>query len=229
VEPTPPDEPDRGPTSETPHSEPRTEVASETTPGTQSPDGALPERYRGINWRRSRAVAYRVAYWFTRSPHEAQEVAQEACAAVIDPERRPWDPARHPNFTTYLCRVVKSIALNRATSARDHYEREAGVAYAVAQGDAAPSAEDSLLEYARERRTRERQERLFAALIDELSDDPLARRLALLSRDGIDRPADQARAEQRPIEEIRAARKRVQRAVEKLVAAARGEESDEER
>jgi hypothetical protein len=129
----------------------------------------------------------------------------------------------------YLCWVVKSIALNRATSARDRYERDAGVAYAVIQGDAAPSPEDSLLEHARERRNREREERLFAALIDALADDPLARRLALLSRDGVDRPADQVRAVQRPIEEIHAARKRVHRAIEKLVAADRDEESDEEK
>ena len=57
----------------------------------------------------------------------------------------------------------------------------------------------------------------------------LARQLALLSRGGIDRPADQERAAQRPIEEIHAARKRVRRAIEKLVAADRGEESDEEK
>jgi DNA-directed RNA polymerase specialized sigma24 family protein len=200
----------------------------ETTPPDEQ-DGALPERYRGIDWGRARAVAYRVAFWFTRSPQEAQEIAQEACAAVIDPKRRPWDPARQPDFVTYLCWVVKSIALNKATSARDRYERDAGVAYAVIQGDAAPSPEDMFLEHARERRNREREERLFAALVDALSDDPLARQLALLSRDGIDRPADQERAAQRPIEEIHAARKRVHRAIEKLVAADRGEESDEEK
>ena len=53
------------------------------------------------DWRDVRKRAVARAYQLTKSVPKAEELADAAIAAALEPDRAPWDPARHPTFAAY--------------------------------------------------------------------------------------------------------------------------------
>ncbi len=144
-----------------------------------------------------------------RSRHAAEDLVQEAFVRALDPEADPWRPEVEPLLAKHLMRIVDNI--QRGKRAHRAVERDPRHAAVVEERMKPPSAtpEDTALvseEDARAARTLE-------AVKLELRDDPLALQIVELSESGEDRPLDQAEATGRPVEDIRNARKRVQRAI----------------
>jgi len=168
-----------------------------------------------LDWPRVHDELLRFASYVTRSRARSPEIVNDALARALDPNDEPWRPELEPRFARHVMRIIDNLhraAKDTARARRDPRNIEA-VRERTTSHPATPE-QDAL---AAERDAR--AERLLAALRERLAGDPLALQIVDLASDGHhDRPADQALATGRSIEEIRNARKRVKRVVDALVA-----------
>jgi DNA-directed RNA polymerase specialized sigma24 family protein len=165
------------------------------------------------DWPRIRAEMVRFACRLARSRGAADELVQEAVARVIDRERDPWDPETEPLLAKHMMRIIENIA--RGNRAKVAVRRDPRNVAAVEERTIRrpESPEDAALGAEGEREARGTLDEVKA----ELAGDAPALEVVDLSERGVDRPADQAAATGRPIEEIRNARRRVRRAIEEVL------------
>ncbi len=141
-----------------------------------------------------------------RNKDRARDFVQETCLKVIDPEKKPWDEAKQPKLEYFMGSILnRSIANARAKERVRRAAGEVDVELPDAP-DPTMSPEDALI-------ARERFERCQAKLGESLSDSPVARRLFQLMLEGHGWPKEQAVITGYAIEEIRNARKLLERHV----------------
>jgi hypothetical protein len=109
-------------------------------------------------------VALRYALYLTRNGHRAEELAAEAIAASVDPERSLWDPQGKVTLDQHVVNVVDGLLKRDVRKARRRADpvRAASVDWRMGRKDMAPDAPLR----ARERRARaeERAESVRAGL-----------------------------------------------------------------
>jgi hypothetical protein len=180
------------------------------------PKRDLADLLKAQNWPRVRAELLRFACHVARSRQAADDLVQEAIQRAIDPDGDPWDPDVEPLLAKHLMRIIDNIHRGERDKREVRLDprNKATVEERTARHPVTP--EDAALAAEGDRAARRTLEAVKAAL----GDDPLALQVVALSEDGVDRPADQVMATGARIEDIRNARKRVQRAIE---AALRGD------
>ena len=166
------------------------------------------------DWPRLRAQWLRFACYVSRSKERAPDLFHEAVVRALDPTLDPWRPEVEPDFARHVMRILSNVS--RVEKDKEYRRRDPRYDAAAFERMTTTSKapEDELLAAERDAR----DGRLLATLRERLASDALALEIVDLASDGeFPRPADQALAAGRPIEEIRNARKRVSRALDVIV------------
>jgi len=144
----------------------------------------------------------------------ADDLVHEALARALDPNGDPWRPEVEPELARHLMRIMDN--LHRGEQDKALIRRDPRHVVAVNERTLSPSETPEDLALRKEQDTQAMQR--LAALKERIADDELALAIVDLARDHrFERPAEQAEATGRTIDEIRNARKRVKRAVEALI------------
>jgi hypothetical protein len=140
----------------------------------------------------------------------AEEVAQTAITLVLDPHYVEWDPDREPDFFDHLCNVARGVLSNRR---RKHATARELVTEPEAIAEMSLAASHN-----QERALAARQEALSLAehLGRAFANDLIVTQIVALAADGVTTPREQAAALDKPIEEVRKARKRLFRVTAEL-------------
>jgi hypothetical protein len=157
-------------------------------------------------------LAVRIARSKDRA-YEATQQAFERCLRV----RPPVESVEE--LSKYLKGAMRSALGHGYRETHKDYESAAATEHAVVSGGASPSAEEANLEAGDQAREERRIARRTENLMKELENDPIARGTVECIAEGIDEPAEQARILKRSVDEIYKARKRRNRAVERVLAA----------
>lgn len=177
-------------------------------------------------------IALRMTH--TRDPSQRATQADRAQEATQRAFDRCWR-VRPANLSTldelrnYLVWGVRSELSNvsrEAASRREHEARAAVEASAVA-GAMHASAEVISIEVAAAKRRRERAVRALKRLREDLAGDPISLGTVDCLEKGVSRPAEQARILGCTVDEIHAARKRRNRALERILDAMDAEGDEE--
>jgi len=171
------------------------------------PPSEMQRILREQDWRRVRVLLASIARRKGRSTDAAKELADAVIVACCDPEDTPWNPNEEPDLARHAtyCMRDKLSAERR----RDKVRRAPkNIATAVLLAPESPEP-GMLLERA-ERRARD--ERILANASERLK-EPFDRELLEHMRDGMQKPADQAKLTGRPIEVVRRARERIKYAL----------------
>jgi DNA-directed RNA polymerase specialized sigma24 family protein len=151
-----------------------------------------------------RTSIYRYAVWRSRSDADGEDLVADALILVLDPDRRPWDPAKR-SFKRHMRLVVDHIAIDRARSGYARFE----VVDSAPTEDAASTealAEEALAEHTDVAGLRHLGGMLLARL--EQRDD-LAARVLRAACGGIEEPAELAKALGCGVDEIYEAMRRL--------------------
>jgi DNA-directed RNA polymerase specialized sigma24 family protein len=194
-------------------------------PPSERPQSGLAALLKAQNWPRLRADLLRFACHVARSRQAADDLVQEALRRAIDPEGDLWDPDVEPLFAKHVMRIIDNIHRGERDKREVRLDprNKATVEERTTRRSVTP--EDAALDAEGDRSARKTLEAVRA----DLRDDPLALRVVELSENGVDRPAEQAAATGARIEEIRNARKRVQRAIEAVLHGEKQARSPSER
>jgi RNA polymerase sigma factor (sigma-70 family) len=90
----------------------------------------LPDIERERLWARAYADAVRYALYLTRDRSRAEELAADALAAALDPDRSPWRPDGDLTLSQHVARLVRGLLKDEARKKR---RREDPVVAATAQ------------------------------------------------------------------------------------------------
>jgi hypothetical protein len=155
----------------------------------------------------------------------AKEATQRAFDRFfrVRPDVRTIDELR-----TYLEGAMRSALNHSYRKTQKEHEEAAMVEHIVVSGGAAASAEVAILDAADERRDEHRLARRKRLLFEELRDDPIALGTVQCLEKGIDGAEEQARTLKCSPEDVRNARKRRSRAVQRILDAEGDEDEDSE-
>jgi hypothetical protein len=161
---------------------------------------------------------YRRAYLYARKlrhpPHEAEDFAQAAMAAALDPEKSPWVPLGAVDFASHVCNLLYSAHGNHVQSygvlhANVPLTDEALGAQVDHGAPDATLARNHEQELARAR---------YEALLERTKDDALVSRLLEDDEeDGHDTSTERALAAGHTLDEIKFARQRLKRHIEAVL------------
>jgi hypothetical protein len=177
----------------------------------------LSEALRGADWGRRRAILTRWCFVALqkRSWEDAEDVASEAIARVLDPVYADWDPTKEP-LRKHLENVARGILSNRrrtrrtweVPTTRDEIEER------VAEHDAENHVAEQKL-----------AADVLAAVCARVEDDALAREVLALYARGVESLDEHAFALDAPKHEARNARRRLQTHAYAATRALLGDES----
>jgi len=178
---------------------------------------------RAQDWGRIRAVLFVHARKKGRSAAEAEELADAIIVAACDPddESGAWNPNERPDVMHHVHSVLRdrlsADRKRRIVRARDKTKEN----LKLLATPPPPPDPSQLLE---RRRRQERDDRIVAAAIEQLAQPFDRKLLEAMRRSALLKPAAQAKEFNRPIEEIRRARERIQYALEAATAEQEKEE-----
>lgn len=160
-----------------------------------------------------RLTRYAFATIRHRSWHEAEDLAQSAFLAVIDPNTRSWDRGAQPAFFEHLASLVRVEASRRRMVHRRRRETE--YEEENEQGDT-PETNPKTRSHEEELLHEERGRRVMAAIRERArGDEHLLKVLGLLEA-GVDTMAEHAAHIGITLMEARNARVRLRRLVERI-------------
>lgn len=140
---------------------------------------------------------------------DAEQLAQEAICRFLDPEYAAWDTEKQPDIMLHLGSIVNGVLANHVRKWEnckiDHKEPNklgAEIDNRQRRSGNSISAEGKCSDSPDARK-------VLSILTDRLAQDSLCQEVLLLHMDGIDRPAEQATALERPVKEINNARRRL--------------------
>jgi hypothetical protein len=165
-----------------------------------------------------------------RSWHDAEEYSQDAITDLIDPKTRTWDPATEPDLFKHLAKLVRgkvTAERMRRHRRRNHsyfeYEEPDAVEKAEAEDNLmtaramAPPAyasfaprQDALLD------VRETQEKELTRVREHFAKDQKVLKVLEMVENRIDGMQAQADHSGMTFDEVRSARRRLERFVEKM-------------
>ncbi len=183
-------------------------------------------------WKALHRSALHYARTLTKSEVAAEEVTQEAMLRLFT--TRAFDSERGVPLKMHLARIVRSVASHRWSSRRAelaHFvqtEADPGVvrdteSTASTEG-MTPSAEDVLQSHATRLKEQEAAAAALTELTRRLSGWPLELAILSATLEGITKPAAQAAHTHRSIDEVYAARRRIQQYAQAVEAMARSKE-----
>lgn len=165
------------------------------------------------DWPRLRARLLRFAIRRARSRADAEDHVQEAVDRVFGPKRDPWNPEVEPELARHLMHVIDKIRSDERDKRNVRLDPRNSATVEVRMTLPLPTPEQANLDAEADRQARRRLDEVKA----DRSNDPVALEVIEQSEDGVDRPAEQARATGRTIEEIMNARKRIKRAIQEVL------------
>ena len=153
--------------------------------------------------------------------------AKESTQKAFERYYRVRPPAQSiDELRRYLIGAMRSELNHSYRETHKEYEEAAVIEMATVSGNSALSAEAAILEVGEIERDRRRLERRKKMLLAELEGDALARGTVECIAKGVDDPAEQARILKCSVEDIRNARKRRSRAVERVLASETDEDEE---
>jgi DNA-directed RNA polymerase specialized sigma24 family protein len=171
--------------------------------------GISPSQWAKQDWLAIGRQIMGFAVYISRSSQAAEDLTQEALSRAIDPERDLWDPDVEPRVAKHLMRIIENI--HRGDRDKREVRRDPRNAGAVieAMRPYVSTPEGAAIEA----ETRAEAQACIEDIKRHVAGEPLDVQLVELSERGIDKPGKQAALANRPVEEIRKARKRIDRAV----------------
>lgn len=192
-------------------------------PAAAVPSRDAPDPFRAgldaVDWSRLYAQLLRLAFRRARTRATAEDTVQEALRRGLEPGDERWDSRIEPDLARHVLTIVDRILHSERKKAQVREEPRNLAAAAERTTPRATTPEDDVLNAERDARA----QRLLAQAGSRLVGDALAHSVFKLSCDGLDAPAAQVEALGRTIEEIRSARRRVNYAIEMVLA----EDSDD--
>ena len=148
----------------------------------------------------------RYALWRTKDKDEAKDLVASALEVVLDPARKPWDPAQR-SFFGHMRRVIDDLEIEEARSAyRRHVIVDVELAYESPLPDPQPRPDQALHMKREILRRRELGRRVLARIEDT---DPIAARVFHAACAGHETPAEQAEHLGIRVEEVYEAMRRL--------------------
>ena len=140
---------------------------------------------------------------------DAEQIAQEAIAHLLDPNYADWDSQKQPEILLQLQSIANSVLANYVRNwdncrvTHNAPDKLSLIVEKQARTESALSTDGS------DRSTNHDARKVVNLLSERLSQDQLGQEVLLLQMDGIDRPSEQAAALQRSVKDINNARRRL--------------------
>ena len=148
---------------------------------------------------RIRTSLKKYAVWRTKSEADAEDLLADGVECVLDPDRKPWDPAKG-SFFRHMRLVMDGIAIEQARGGHRRFEvLDEGIAFDQRTVDPKPPADEAL--HAERKLAWLRH--LGTVLMGRLrGKDPVALKVFEVACEGVEEPQEQARRIGCPVDDV---------------------------